>query len=55
MNGAQQLVFALPTLAIGWLMLYAGMGKKRLAWRQPGTCRRCGRLLESCSCPAHRH
>jgi hypothetical protein len=54
MSGAQQLFLALPTLAIGWLMLYAGLGKKRLAWREPGICRGCKRPVESCSCPAPR-
>jgi hypothetical protein len=54
MNAGHSLAILLPTLAAGWLMLYAGIGKKRLAWRPPGTCRRCKRPIESCSCPAHR-
>jgi hypothetical protein len=54
MNAGHSLALVLPTLAAGALMLYAGLGKKRLVWRPPGTCRRCGRRLESCSCPARR-
>jgi hypothetical protein len=46
-----QVVLAASTVGIGWLMVLAGLGKKRLAWREPGLCRRCGRPLETCSCP----
>jgi len=50
-NAGQQLVVTASTLGVAWLMLKAGLAKKRLAWREPGTCRRCGRPLVSCSCP----
>jgi hypothetical protein len=40
----------LATLGAAWLMMVAGMAKKRVAWRDPGTCRRCGRPHENCSC-----
>lgn len=53
-NAGQQLVAALATLGVGGLMLIAGLAKKRLAWREPGTCRGCGRTLETCSCPQRR-
>jgi hypothetical protein len=54
MTAGQQLIVMIATLGVGWLMLMAGLGKKRLAWREPGHCRRCGRPLESCSCPPRR-
>jgi hypothetical protein len=49
-----QAVLLLSTVAVGWLMVMSGLAKKRLAWRQPGLCRRCNRPLESCSCPRPR-
>lgn len=53
-NTGQHLIFTVSTLGVGWLMLVAGLAKKRLAWREPGTCRRCRRPLETCSCPQRR-
>jgi hypothetical protein len=47
---AGQILLVATTVGVGWLMLLAGMGKKRLAWREPGTCRRCGRSVDTCSC-----
>jgi hypothetical protein len=41
----------LPTLMVGWLMVMAGLGKKRLDVR-PKPCVSCGR--RRCSC-ASRH
>lgn len=41
----------LPTLAVGWLMVIAGLGKRRLE-RRPRVCPSCGRRL--CIC-ASRH
>jgi hypothetical protein len=38
------------TLLAGLLMLAAGLAKKRLAWRSPDACPRCGRTRETCSC-----
>jgi len=54
MTPTQLLIVTISTLGAGWLMVLAGLGKKRLAWREPGHCRRCGRPLESCSCPQKR-
>jgi hypothetical protein len=53
MSPSQQIVVTASTIGVGWLMMVAGFAKHRLAWREPGTCRRCGRQLESCSCPQH--
>jgi hypothetical protein len=41
----------LPTLMVGWLMVMAGLGKKRLDFR-PRACPSCGR--RRCAC-AGRH
>ncbi|HET7568096.1 MAG TPA: hypothetical protein VFJ91_08910 [Gaiellaceae bacterium] len=39
----------LPTLMVGWLMVVAGLGKKRLELR-PKACPRCGH--RHCTCGA---
>jgi hypothetical protein len=41
----------LPTLAAGWLMVVAGLGKRRLELR-PRACPTCGRRI--CHCAARR-
>lgn len=38
----------LPTLAVGWLMVVAGLGKRKLDLRPPA-CRNCGRRFCHCS------
>jgi hypothetical protein len=39
------------TLAAGYLMIAAGMGKRLLEWRRPvRRCPSCGRLRRDCSC-----
>jgi hypothetical protein len=42
----------LPSLAAGWLMVVAGLGKRRLELR-PRACSTCGRRL--CRCASRRH
>jgi hypothetical protein len=41
----------LPTLAVGWLMVIAGLGKRRLELR-PKVCATCGR--RRCTCASRR-
>jgi hypothetical protein len=41
----------LPTLAAGWLMVMAGLGKRRLE-RRPQVCPTCGR--RACVCASRR-
>jgi hypothetical protein len=48
---AQHFPTFLSTLAVGWLMVVAGLGKRRLALR-PKACPTCGRRL--CRCATRR-
>jgi hypothetical protein len=45
------LTAVLPTLAVGWLMVVAGLGKRRLELRPPA-CPSCGHRL--CRCASRR-
>jgi len=49
--GTHALVMLLPTLLAGWLMVVAGLGKRRLE-RRPRMCPNCGRVF--CTCASRR-
>jgi formate dehydrogenase maturation protein FdhE len=45
-------LLAALTLAVGWLMMYAGVSKSALEWRRSRrTCPSCGRQIVARTCP----
>ncbi|HUJ56297.1 MAG TPA: hypothetical protein VLW49_09955 [Gaiellaceae bacterium] len=48
----QTLIAMLVTCGSGYAMLFSGLAKRKLRVAPRGRCRQCGRLRETCSCPA---